>query len=202
MEPDFVYIYVNDRVACTEPRADRQAYALVPVYMSDPWYAAADAAVANLYMSGEGADIVRAPAVGVQVFLGQDNWGPLVANTRIEDVSFALDYEIGLDITPGSTVVAEWASIVHFTATNTNCCDYGSRIPGVWFWPGTRKILVVDGHGANGNSHTGEWGCDDTLLTLAEGVTSTLRMIMRPDFVFIYVNDQVACTEPRADRRV
>ncbi len=37
-----------------------------------------------------------------------------------------------------------------------NCDSYGSRIPAVWFWPGTRKILVVDGHGDNGNSHTGQ----------------------------------------------
>ena len=48
----------------------------------------------------------------------------------------------------------------------------------MWFWPGTRKILVVDGHAANGNSHTGMWGCDDDLLTLEIGMKTRLKMVM------------------------
>ena len=132
--------------------------------------------------------------------LGGD--GALVANTQLSDVNIPLDYTIGLYITPGPTINSEWAAIVHFTATDTNCCDYGSRIPGIWFWPGTRKILVVDGHGANGNSHTGDWGCDDDLLTLAEGQQATLTMVMNSDRVNIYVNGDWACQAPRADRQV
>merc|ERR1712072_491323 len=125
------------------------------------------------------------------VMLGGD--GQLVANTALPDVNLPLDYEMGLDITPGPNIIGDWSSIVHFTATDTNCCDYGSRIPGVWFWPGTRKILVVDGHGANGNSHTGEWGCDVDLLTIDAAVASTLTMQMRADTVNIYVDGQWAC---------
>ena len=136
------------------------------------------------------------------VALGQNNWGQLVRNTQIEDVSIPLDYEVGIDITPGQRIIRSWASIVHFTATDSNCCAYGDRIPGVWFWPNTRKLLVVDGHGANGQSHTGEWGCSDAVLTLAEGVTSTLKMVMRSDSVSIYVDGVLACDEPRANRRV
>ena len=68
--------------------------------------------------------------LGAQM-LGGD--GQLVADTQLADVAIPLDYEIGLDITPGSNIIADWAAIVHFTATGTNCCDYGSRIPGVWF---------------------------------------------------------------------
>ena len=132
--------------------------------------------------------------------LGGD--GSLVRNTQLDDVTIPLDYTIGLYITPGPNIQSEWASIVHFTATDTNCCDYGSRIPGVWFWPGTRKILVVDGHGANGNSHTGEWGCDDDLLTLPQGQQATLTMVMAAATVSIYVNGDWACSTPRADRQV
>ena len=74
-----------------------------------------------------------------------------------------------------------------------NCCSYGSRIPAVWFWPSTRKILVVDGHGDNGNSHTGQWGCDDNLLTLDVGETYRLKMVMAAELVTIYINDEPAC---------
>ena len=76
---------------------------------------------------------------------------------------------------------------------SANCCSYGSRIPAVWFWPGTRKILVVDGHGDNGNSHTGQWGCDDNLLTLDVGETYRLKMVMAAELVTIYINDEPAC---------
>jgi hypothetical protein len=115
--------------------------------------------------------------------LGGD--GQLVKGVQLEDVNIPLDYEIGLAITPGPNIVVEWSSIVHFTATDTNCCDYGSRIPGVWFWPNSRKILVVDGHGADGNSHTGQWGCDDDVLTYNEGTRYTLKMVMQAKTVQI-----------------
>ena len=107
---------------------------------------------------------------GAPQMLGGD--GPLPqSHTLLTTIpSLPLDYQIGLDITPGSNIRGDWAAIVHFTATgeyrsnphnslisgdvaerllvatDTNCCDYGTRVPGVWFWPGTRKILVVDGH--------------------------------------------------------
>ena len=132
--------------------------------------------------------------------LGGD--GQLVANTRLDDVSIPLNYEIGVTITPGPTIDEAWASIVHFTATGDDWGDYGDRIPGVWFWPGTRKLLVVDGHRANGNSHTGEWGCDDGILTLSEGVASTLTMRMNEDVVNIYVDGEWACGAARSGRQV
>ena len=209
-----VHIYVDGALACDEPRADRRTHTGVSVYLADPWYAAADAVVGNLYLAGAGAAIAAPPPpppappppIAVSVPLGSQMLGgdgQLVADTQLADVAIPLDYEIGVTITPGSTIIGDWAAIVHFTATGTNCCDYGSRIPGVWFWPGTRKILVVDGHGANGNSHTGEWGCDDGILTLADGVTATLTMRMAPSTVNIYVNGDLACVDvPRADRQV
>eukprot|EP01045_Picozoa_sp_COSAG04_P009544 COSAG04_NODE_556_length_12658_cov_3.469862_5_plen_293_part_01 len=152
-------------------------------------------AVTNFCDGATGNDI---PAGATRLGLGAPS--QLVADTQIEYVNLPLDYEIGLDITPGPNIVGPWSSIVHFTATNTDCCDYGSRVPGVWFWPGTRKILVVDGHGANGNAHTGEWGCDDSILTLDEGTTYRLKMVMAAATVDIYVNGQLACTSTRSDR--
>ena len=45
-------------------------------------------------------------------------------------VPLPTDYKVELDITPGFRIVEHWASIVHFTATLSNCCEYGDRIPG------------------------------------------------------------------------
>eukprot|EP01045_Picozoa_sp_COSAG04_P012722 COSAG04_NODE_868_length_9754_cov_10.610254_6_plen_1356_part_00 len=347
MTASSVYIYVNGEIACDNiPRADRTTFESVSVYMADPWYVEADAVVGNLYLLGDGADIVPPPppppppnrlnaALGKDTSQSSEGWGgaasravdgntdgswggascthtqngnpewfqvdlgssmtvadvniyhrtdccqnrlssgdgaqviisdtsdyssgtvcgnvvtaevdvvqcgngqgrfvtvvhandyiticeievtawappmgaqmlggdgPLVRNTQLNDVTIPLDYEIGLDITPGSNIVGDWAAIVHFTADGTNCCNYGSRIPGVWFWPGTRKILVVDGHGDNGNSHTGEWGCDDDILTLEEGKTANLIMRMTLETVRIMIDGTMACDAiPRSDRQV
>jgi uncharacterized membrane protein len=211
MAESIVSIYVNGELACDEPRADRQVYPSVAAYLADPWYVAADVTVDNLYIIGGAVTdpppppppppppITTAIPQGAQM-LGGD--GQLIAGTQLNDVTIPLDYQIGVTITPGATIVGDWAAIVHFTATDTNCCEYGSRIPGIWFWPGTRKILVVDGHGANGNSHTGEWGCDENLLTLDQGVAATLTMVMEAASVSIYVNGEWACAVPRADRDV
>jgi hypothetical protein len=48
------------------------------------------------------------------------------------------------------------------TATGDNCCSYGDRIPGVWFYPNTRKLHVIDGHGgAAGANPVGNGGNDE-----------------------------------------
>ena len=133
--------------------------------------------------------------------LGGD--GALKKNTKLKAMDIPLDYEIGLDITPNDKLEKDWGSIVHFTATGTNCCDYGSRIPGVWFYPNTRKLLVVDGHTKEGNSHTGQWKCDDKLLTLEANKKYRLRMVFTPKKVSVFVNNKAACTDiPREDRKV
>ena len=38
-------------------------------------------------------------------------------------------------VSPGPTVVTDWSSIVHFSATGGNCCLYGDRVPAVYFYP-------------------------------------------------------------------
>ena len=103
---------------------------------------------------------------------------------------------------PNDTTQHATTQTEHTTATGNNCCNYGDRIPGLWFWPGTRKVLLVDGHTADGNSHTGQWKCDDKLLTLQPNKNYRLRMVFKLKFVSLYVNGAVACKEiPRVDRK-
>ena len=88
---------------------------------------------------------------------------------------------------------------MHFTATGNDCCDYGDRVPGVWFHPGTRNLHIRDGHGGDGNA-----GCDPQEELLV-GVTTTVRVEMRPGFVEVWFGepgrDVLKCTEPRGDRQ-
>ena len=86
--------------------------------------------------------------------------GPaLTQNNPIAVVSGKADYRLTFDIVP--TAIEEgWGSIVHFTTIN-NCCEFGSRSPAIWFWPGTTKMHVRIGDSTDGN-----WGLDTDALTL------------------------------------
>ena len=112
-------------------------------------------------------------------------------------VRLTKDYKVQFDITPGATKVKQWANIIHFTATGDNCCKYGDRVPAVWFYPGTRKLHVIDGHGADkgGNDE-----CSPK-KELEVGKKYTIRIEMREKFVEVYVNDVMLCTEKRHDRK-
>ena len=47
-------------------------------------------------------------------------------------------------------VTRGWSNIVHFTATDRNCCGVGDRVPGVWFHSGTTKLLICSAINNNG----------------------------------------------------
>lgn len=120
----------------------------------------------------------------------------MVRNTLLSTVDLPLDYEIGLDITPGATV-----NILHVTATNSDCCHYGTRIPAVLFRPGSRRLHIVDGHEDYGNSNTGEWlGCTERDLT--EDVTASLKIVVGAELVQVFLNNEMFCEQKRYNRRV
>jgi outer membrane protein OmpA-like peptidoglycan-associated protein len=63
-----------------------------------------------------------------------------------------IDYEVSFDLKLHGSV-ADWGSIVHFTATGANCDGYGSRIPGIWTNPGQTTLHTSSGHEGNGNDN-------------------------------------------------
>jgi hypothetical protein len=109
-------------------------------------------------------------------------------------VDMPIDYEVAFTIVPGPETRDGWASIVHLTATGGNCCDYGDRIPAVWFHPGTRRLHVRDGHGSDGNA-----GCDPE-EELSEGASVPVRIVLRPNQMQVLFGDAVVCEAVRADR--
>ena len=113
-------------------------------------------------------------------------------------VSLPLDYSVSFDITPGPTVVTGWGSIVHFSATGKDCCDYGDRVPAVWFHPGNRQLYVIDGHGGLGGGDD-ECHVEDELQP---GTQYNVRIDVHEKHVEVFLNDIMKCTEPRQDRRV
>ena len=110
-------------------------------------------------------------------------------------ITLPTDYTVSFELTPNSDTVAEWANVLHFSATGENCCGYGDRIPGIWFYANTRRLHVRDGHGNDGNA-----GCDPE-EELPANTATTVRVEMRPGFVEVWYNDVLKCTEARGDRQ-
>ena len=64
-------------------------------------------------------------------------------------ISGSTDYILKFTINPKG-VKSNWGNIIHFS-TRKNCCDYGNRVPGIWFNQGNTKLHVSVGTDANGN---------------------------------------------------
>jgi len=109
-------------------------------------------------------------------------------------VSVPADYTIGFEIVPEAEVVASWGSILHLTATGNNCCNYGDRIPAVWFYPGNLRLHIRDGSAADGND-----GCDpEDQLPLNEDTTVLLQI--RANVLAVYYNGELKCQGDRGER--
>ena len=79
----------------------------------------------------------------------------MVRKNPIAVVSGKTEYTLSFDIAPTGTY-SDWNSILHFT-TGTDCCDFGSRSPAIWFIPGSTALYVRIGDSTDGN-----WGFDRT----------------------------------------
>eukprot|EP01052_Picozoa_sp_SAG31_P015232 SAG31_NODE_974_length_10627_cov_11.246201_5_plen_226_part_00 len=104
------------------------------------------------------------------------------------------DFTIFFTINPHE-VVEGWASIFHFTATGSNCCQYGDRIPAVWFKPGTLELYVVDGQPSSGNDDK----CD-TGEPLPSNVESQVEISIHQSELVLKVDGVERCREARQDR--
>ena len=112
-------------------------------------------------------------------YLSGCNDSPLVRSTELDPVYLPLDYDLGFTITPTATV-GEWANILHLSATGNNCCEYGDRVPGIWFHANSYRLHIRDGATDNGNE-----GCDPT-TELQAGVTTSVRLEIRANLITVF----------------
>jgi hypothetical protein len=103
-------------------------------------------------MDCNGRRVGNADGSGVTTFIAA---GQRLSNTQGQQmhamVHLALDYTISFELTPDNTINEAWTSILHFTATGSNCCEYGDRVPAVYFYPGLRRFHIIDGQPSVGN---------------------------------------------------
>ena len=86
--------------------------------------------------------------------------GPaLTRNNPIAVVSGKADYRLTFNIVP-TGFQPDYSNIVHFT-TKSDCCEFGSRSPAIWFFPGSTRLHVRIGDSTDFN-----WGLDTDALPL------------------------------------
>lgn len=81
-----------------------------------------------------------------------------VANRKVGTVNIISgDYTISFTVKPLGIVRSGWGNFMHVT-NGGDCCGFGNRSPGIWFWPGTTELLIRLGDTKDGN-----WGLDRSI---------------------------------------
>jgi len=87
--------------------------------------------------------------------------------TVVHSGNFELAFKINV-----KGIVSGWGSILHFTQSGNDCCSFGDRSPGIWFYPNTTKIYLILGDSANG----GDWGPRELEMILPNNKESTFML--------------------------
>lgn len=87
------------------------------------------------------------------------SYNPTRGDATVKNLTMTQDYKLEFDITPSAintdNASGGWASIIHFTANNSDWGMLGSRTPAIWFVPGTLNLHVRIGDSTDHN-----WGFD------------------------------------------
>ena len=121
------------------------------------------------------------------------NDGVIQKKRQLASTNLPVNVEIGFSIRPSSALEKKWGNIIQFT-TGKACCGYGTRVPSVFFYPNSRKLIFVSGRVTNGNFGSSGWHCKDALLTLSPNRDYQVKMVLQQKYINVYVNGQAACS--------
>jgi hypothetical protein len=106
--------------------------------------------------------------------------GTPVASTSLGMVTIPTNFDFSFDITPRSTT-SDWANFVHFTGTGENNAGGGSRMPAIWFRPGTYELhICVDSELSTNVCYNSR--------ALTQDVTTNLRVLFYDYSFEIYLD--------------
>jgi len=125
-----VYRYevkVNNVVIGSVANKQAQEFENVKVFTADPWHNNMQGQIRQLSIVPD-AGVVKA---GGSLTFADER--PLTKNTLLTTIPvLSPSYIVKFQINP-SKFQPGWSNVIHFTATGGNCCNYGDRIPAVWF---------------------------------------------------------------------
>ena len=140
----------------------------ITVFASDPWHDIPNATVDNVCFQTLGNST---PTFTCPNTLIPASYTPVQNRVLVNNLRMTQDYTLKFDITPRA-VVGNWGSIMHFS-TGADCCNLGTRAPGIWFWPGSLSLLFVIGQKDDGNWHMGQ--IDGCVLNKKSRVTLSCK---------------------------
>jgi hypothetical protein len=106
-------------------------------------------------------------------------------NRKIGNVNVTGNYILSFNITPRAINHGAWANIIHFTITGRDW-DNNSRVPAIWFWPGSLRLHVRIGDIGPGGWN---WGQDSNHLPMNQ--KSSFRLECVDKKVTLTVNGDV-----------
>lgn len=102
-------------------------------------------------------------------------------NTLIGKITAAHNYSVSFDMTPMG-IIADWGNLLHFT-TGGNCCEFGSRAPGIWFAPGTINTFAVH----VGHQDDGSWAARPTCDAIKMNTTISFKLECRDSNISVTI---------------
>lgn len=157
----YYYVHVNGKQHTKQKNRMPQEWRNVKMYTSDPFYNPAKAEIKNIIFKNTG-DFAQCSAVcnkklSDPAFQNLQPGPPKsyptftpVRNKLIDTIpSISKEYKISFEIQPKGKI-GGWSNVLHFT-TDHNCCHPGSRIPGIWFYSNSYRLLISSAIDNNGN---------------------------------------------------
>lgn len=98
------------------------------------------------------------------------------------------DYTLAFTVKP-TGLQGNWSSILHFS-NGQDCCGFGNRCPGIWFWPGSTQL-----HIRIGDANDGNWGIDTNPIPMNQ-LTTVLLKCQGPDVLLTLNGVNYAYKQP------
>jgi len=119
----------------------------------------------------------------------------LINGNKIGSITHNGDYRLSFKINVKGIVETNWGSIIHFTKTGRDCCGFGDRGPGIWFYPNSLKLYIILGDSTQG----GDWGLRSVDLYLPANKESTFVLTCKGNSISVVINGlETKLTQPGA----
>jgi len=151
------------------PRISGDAY----LFLSDPFYQAADATIENVVLKAIQTSQVPRPDLASSFKLSQNYYGT---------VNVPADYELTFAISLLAATPNVWTSVLHYSKQPVDHGVEGSRMPGIWIHPDTTTLYV-------GFDCIGKQNEIVNTAALPLNVASTIKIRAVGKTVTLYVNN-------------
>ena len=110
------------------------------------------------------------------------------------------EYTVSVEVTPTGTI-ADWGMILSLTQTGNHCCEYGDRLPAIYFHQGNLRIYVaVTRPSGRPGDYSTQIGIPcPASMALQLGQPAQVQVTVSPTSVQVFIDGQLAASNTHAD---